>query len=96
MSTDSYLTEAEVDAIQSLHRDTPYLIRGISDSQFSPARYYGGMKFNGASYTYMRNTDEMVRDDVIKFVSRNRRAAEKVAKKAKQAASCKQPELFKD
>ena len=96
MSSESFLTQAEVDAIQTLHRDAPYVIRGISDSQFSPARYYGGMNFQGVSYTYMPNTDEMIRDDVLKFVSKNRRAAEKAAKKEKPAANREQPKLFKD
>jgi hypothetical protein len=94
MSSESYLTEAEVIAIHALNRDSPYVIKGVSDSQFSPARYYGAMKFNGAGYTYCQNTDEFVRDDVLQFVNKARRAAEKAAKKQTKASGSSQPKLF--
>lgn len=71
----SYLTQSEIDALQDsdLPRDTPYLICGVSQTQFSIARYYGGCTFNGASYTYLPDTDELIRDDVRKFVLALRR-----------------------
>jgi hypothetical protein len=96
MSSESYLTEAESIAIQTLNRDSPYVIRNVSESQFSPARYYGAMKFNGVGYTYFPNTDEMVRDDVLRFVNKARREVEKAAKKQKKAADGSQPKLFEN
>lgn len=58
-----------------LHRRTPYGITNVSMSQFSVARYSGGCKFNGDSYTYLPHTDELIRDDVLKWQRKQRRAA---------------------
>lgn len=68
----SYLTEEEVDALQlsGLNRETPYLIRGVCSTQFSVARYYGGCVYNGANYTYLSETDELIREDVLKWVAK--------------------------
>lgn len=73
----TYLTQEEIDACQSLPRDTPYLICGISTGMFSIARYSGGMKYNSKSYTYIPTTDECIRDDVLKLVTKLRKAAKK-------------------
>lgn len=62
-----------------LHRDTPFGIRGVSQSQFSIARHYGGIKFRGQSYTYCPDTDELIRDDVLRWKHQQERA-EKVSK----------------
>ncbi len=69
----SYLTPAEVDAIQHLPRDTPYLIAGVMNTQLSIARFYGGIKYNGAHYAYMPATDELVRWDVVKYIAKQRK-----------------------
>ncbi len=69
----SYLTEAEVEAIQHLGRDTPYCISNASMSQFSVARHFGACTFNGHSYTYMATSDELIRDDVLRFVTKMRK-----------------------
>ena len=53
-----YLTEQEVAAIQTLHRDAPYSIEGISRGFFSVARHSGGMKYQGFSYVYIPEHDE--------------------------------------
>lgn len=79
---DTWLTEAETEAIQHLPLGTPYLIRGVSHGQFSIARHYGGATWNGNSYTYNPVTDELIRDDVLKFVMRMRRKAKLAAKAA--------------
>lgn len=78
-SVDSFLTEQEIDALQKskLHRETPFLIRSVSTGFFSVSRHYGGAKLNGNQYTYMQETDELVRDDVLRWVSKARCAAEK-------------------
>lgn len=80
--SDSFLTEAEVESLKDLklHRKTPYLIRGVSQTQFSIARHYGGTNFNGDSFTYCPETDECIRDDVHAKIMKDRRAAEKAAK----------------
>lgn len=71
--TASYLSDAEVEEIQHLPRETPYLISHVSYGQLSVARHYGGCTHRGASYTYMSETDELVRGDVVRFVKKMRR-----------------------
>lgn len=59
-----------------LHKRSPYGITNVSQTQFSAARHYGGCKAYGDTYVYFRETDELVRADVVKWV-RNRIAEEK-------------------
>jgi hypothetical protein len=42
---------------------------------FSVARHYGGAKYNGSQYTYIPGEDELIRDDVLKFVTKLRKEA---------------------
>ena len=58
-----------------LHRRTPYGMTNVSMTQLSIARHYGGIKYNGDSYTYLPKTDELIRDDVIKWQRKQKRAA---------------------
>jgi hypothetical protein len=55
-----------------LHRRTPYGITNVTMTQFSIARHYGGIKFNGESYTYLPNTDELIRDDVLRWLKKKK------------------------
>ena len=64
-----------------LHTRTPYLITDVSRTQLSVARHYGGMIFNSERYTYNPITDELVRDDVLKWHAKQKKAAK--AKRAK-------------
>ncbi len=76
----SYLTAAEVRAAQVLHQRAPYAICRVSEGFFSIARYYGGLTYNGCSYTYMGSEhDECVRDDVLRLVTQMRKLATKRA-----------------
>lgn len=50
-----------------LHRRTPFGIVGVTRTQFSIARFYGSIKFNGEMYTYFPDSDELIRDDVLKW-----------------------------
>ncbi len=50
-----------------LHRRTPYGFTNVSMGQLSVARYSGCCRFNGEDYTYFPSTDELVRDDVLKW-----------------------------
>jgi len=72
-ATLSYLSETEADAIQHLDRSTPFLIGGVSNTQLSIARHYGGIKFQGQTYTYFPASDELIRDDVLQFVTKMRK-----------------------
>lgn len=81
----SYLTGAEIEALSAsaLGRTTPFLIQGVTTSQLSVARHYGGCTFQGRSYLYIPTTDELVRDDVMAWLARHRRNA----RRAKEAPS---------
>lgn len=74
----TYLTPAELllAELHPLHQRTPYVIAGVSRSMFSIARHpeYGGCTYNGSSYTYMPEHDELIRDDVLKLVTKARKA----------------------
>lgn len=50
-----------------LQRKTPFGITNVKTTQFSIARYYGGIKFNGDDFTYLPDTDELIRDDVLRW-----------------------------
>lgn len=56
-----------------LHRRTPYGITNVSQTQFSCARFYGGLTYNGERYTYQPKTDELIRNDVLKWQRENRK-----------------------
>lgn len=75
-----HMTEEEIDALQAtkLDRATPFVICGVSRSQLSIARFYGGCKFQGRNYYYIPTTDELLRDDVVKWLAKHRRARRKV------------------
>lgn len=73
------LTNEEISAIQSLQRDTPYQIHGVSHGQLSLARLYGGIVYNGAQYDYDYADDTLTRADVVKAVRKMRRAAKREA-----------------
>ena len=57
----------------------PEEIHGVLNSQFSIARFYGGITFNGEGYTYFpENEGTLIRNDILK-------ARAKEAKKPKKA-----------
>ena len=60
----------------------PDEIHGVSQSQFSIARHYGGITFNGAHYTYIPHEDKLIRDDILKARAKAARDAKKANKKA--------------
>lgn len=75
-----HMTGAEFEALQlsKLDRATPFVIGGVSQSQLSIARHYGGCKFQGRNYSYLPLTDELLRDDVVKWLAKHRKAQKKV------------------
>jgi hypothetical protein len=74
------MTEEEIVAMQAtkLDRETPFVIRGVSRSQLSIARFCGGCKFQGRTYTYIPTTDELLRDDVVEWLAKHRKSQRKV------------------
>ena len=80
------ITEAELlQVMVALPADTPYIITGVSRSMFSVARLVGSCNFQGQGYTYNPVTDELVRNDVLKFVHKIRKEAKKQASQEKAA-----------
>lgn len=55
-----------------LCRKTPFGVREVSQTQFSVARYAGGMIYNGQHYTYFPASDELIRDNVLKWLKNQR------------------------
>ena len=53
-----------------LHRKSVFGIANVSHGQMSIARHYGGITMNGESYTYLPATDELIRDDVRKWLQK--------------------------
>lgn len=80
------------------HSFKPERIRGVSQSQFSIARYYGGIMFNGRSYIYMPETDELIREDVFEQDEQAKRELAKSEKakyeKLKEAEDARQERLL--
>jgi hypothetical protein len=54
--------------LAGLHQRTPYAIHGVMNTQLSIARHYGGIHYQGEGYTYIPESDELVRNDVIKHL----------------------------
>lgn len=73
------LTDSEVEALQAttLDRSTPFVIQGVSQSHLSIARHYGGCTFQGKHYAYIPGADELIRDDVVKWLAKYRKAQQK-------------------
>lgn len=71
------ITASWLDGLEACPLDdrTPFGIKNVSRTQFSVARHYGGCTFNGASYTYIPTTDELIRDDVLKWKMKRKRKA---------------------
>jgi hypothetical protein len=71
----SYLTDEEQDALESsgLEPWTPFVIQNVSRTQLSVARHYGGCLYNGREYVYIPTTDELIRDDVVRWVTKRRK-----------------------
>jgi len=64
-----------------LHRDSPYGVTNVSHTQLSIARYYGAINFNGFKYIYHPMTDELIREDVLKWQTKQWRLNQKQTKK---------------
>jgi hypothetical protein len=64
-----------------LHRNSPYGVTNVSHTQLSIARYYGTINFNGFKYIYNPMADELIREDVLKWKTKQWREKQKQTKK---------------
>lgn len=71
---------ADLDACP-LHRKTPFGVTNVSMTQLSIARYYGTINFNGFKYIYHPMTDELIREDVLKWKTKQWREKQKSNRK---------------
>jgi hypothetical protein len=85
-----YLSEHEIAAAFTLSEsNAPIGYAGVSQTQLSIARHYGGLTVNGRRYTYFPDLDELVRDDVLKMAHDMRKQAKRDAEtqaKARQGS----------
>lgn len=70
----SYLTDEELDALRSSELDTkvPFIIHGVSQSPFSESRLSGACQYSNWYYIYIPMTDELIREDVVKWITERR------------------------
>lgn len=55
------------------------LFFGISRTQLSIARYYGGIKVNGTEYAYIPEHDALIRHDYLKALKKHLKARKSFA-----------------
>ena len=73
-------TQEEMEAIEQSGLDFkfgPAVIRNVSKSQLSIAKMYGGCHVFSHHYTYNPAADELIRDDVLKFMAKWRKGQQK-------------------
>ncbi|MFN6251713.1 MAG: hypothetical protein ACK4Y5_06500 [Acetobacteraceae bacterium] len=58
----------------------------VSYGQLSIARHYGGIKFGGHTYTHFPAGDQLIRDDVLQWVTKRRKAERKAESDQAKAA----------
>lgn len=83
----SFFNTDEINALQAsgLDKKTPYIIQNVSETQLSIARYFGGCRYDGVYYTSIPVADEIVRNDVLKWIIKYRKDKEAKEKKINQA-----------
>lgn len=70
----SYFTPAEIELLKvGKWANETIAYRDVSMTQLSIARHYGGAQLPGGSFTYIPHTDELIRDDVLRYVTKLRR-----------------------
>ena len=76
----TYFTADEAAAIEAGFPDdgVPIMYCDVSYSQLSLARHAGGAMVHGRRFTYVTATDELIRDDLLKWIERRRREARRV------------------
>lgn len=90
----SHITPQELETINASglnFTSAPAIISGVTASQLSIARHYGGCRAFGRHYIYVPTTDELIRDDVVKLLAKIRKSA---VKARKEEAISRQGVLF--
>ncbi len=87
------LQEIEAADLSALHARTPYVITGVQHTQFSIARHYGGMRYQGDRYTYVPDEDLLVRRDVMQHLEKTRKTDRRVPDQASLLDESKENEF---
>ena len=68
------LDQSHIDLLKTcpLPKKPSYAIGFVTETQFSIARHYGGAKVQGKDYTYLPEGDQLVRDDVLKWLQKQK------------------------
>lgn len=85
----SHVSEQELSVINSsgLNFSVAHaIIRYVSSSQLSVARHFGGCRAFGRHYVYVPETDELIRDDVVKLLAKIRKADASAKREAAKRA----------
>lgn len=66
------ITQDHIDAVKASGLpQSPVIAMGfVSYTQMSIARHFGGMKYQGKQYIYLPEADQLVRDDVLKWLNK--------------------------
>jgi hypothetical protein len=67
-----------------LHRKTPFGVTNVLYTQLSIARYCGMINFNGYRYIYYPDTDELIREDVMRWKAKQLKAKHKKIEKTQE------------
>lgn len=71
------LKEHQAALIEKFGADAKIAFAGVSMSQLSIARLYGGCKVNGHSFIYNPTDDSLIREDVVKWMAKRTGKKEK-------------------
>ena len=74
MSSIKDLREFADELKQKFGADANIAYAGVSMTQFSIARHYGGCKVDGKHFVYNPLDDSLIREDVVKWIAKRKKA----------------------
>lgn len=83
----TFFTDDEIARLRVTHAGEVIAYAGVSHTQLSIARHRGGAQLPSGPFTYIPETDELIRDDVLQAVMRDRRTQAREAKRTDAAAA---------
>jgi len=74
MATINDIREFADDIEQKFGADAEIAYAGVSMTQLSIARHYGGCKVNGKYFVYNPLDDSLIREDVVKWIAKRKKS----------------------
>jgi Rps23 Pro-64 3,4-dihydroxylase Tpa1-like proline 4-hydroxylase len=62
---------------QKFGANTSIAYAGVSNTQLSIARHFGGCKIQGHRFVYNPTEDSLIREDVVKWIAKRKKKASK-------------------